>query len=254
MAHAHHVDRDGLSLSLLEGFVDWPTAQRWFEALRDSVPWERPRVRVYGRWHDLPRLTAWVADAGIAYRYSGVEHAPLPWTALLQHIRERVEAAAGARFNAVLLNCYRTGQDTVGWHSDGEAELGPAPTIASLSLGGTRRFRLRPRPQARRRGRRGGTVAPDAARADAVPADAPGSDRADAPRSGTGDAKEEAVGGDAAPAPCELELRSGSLLIMRGSTQRCWQHCVPRCRAASPRINLTFRLVRRAASRAGAGG
>ena len=46
----------------------------------------------------------------------------------------------------MLLNLYRDGRDSMGWHADDEPELGPAPTIASLSLGALRRFRLRPRP------------------------------------------------------------------------------------------------------------
>ena len=49
----------------------------------------------------------------------------------------------GERFNSVLLNLYRDGQDSMGWHSDDESELGPAPAIASLSLGEPRRFLLR---------------------------------------------------------------------------------------------------------------
>jgi alkylated DNA repair dioxygenase AlkB len=43
----------------------------------------------------------------------------------------------------VLLNLYRNGVDSMGWHSDDERELGERPVIASVSLGATRRFRLR---------------------------------------------------------------------------------------------------------------
>jgi alkylated DNA repair dioxygenase AlkB len=44
-----------------------------------------------------------------------------------------------------LLNLYRDGDDSMGWHSDDEPELGERPVIASLSLGATRRFRMRHR-------------------------------------------------------------------------------------------------------------
>ncbi|MEO8011625.1 MAG: alpha-ketoglutarate-dependent dioxygenase AlkB, partial [Dokdonella sp.] len=49
----------------------------------------------------------------------------------------------GIRFNGVLANRYRDGQDSMGWHSDDERELGEQPLIASLSFGAVRRFRLR---------------------------------------------------------------------------------------------------------------
>ena len=68
---------------------------------------------------------------------------PLPWTPLLAEIRRQVGEQVGQPLNAVLLNLYRDGQDSMGWHSDDEAELGRNPLIASLSLGGERRFDLR---------------------------------------------------------------------------------------------------------------
>lgn len=51
--------------------------------------------------------------------------------------------ACGARFNSVLANLYRDGNDRMGWHSDDERELGTAPVIASVSLGAARSFRFR---------------------------------------------------------------------------------------------------------------
>lgn len=52
--------------------------------------------------------------------------------------------------------------------------------------------------------------------------------------------------------PVRLPLTSGSLLVMRGDTQRYWKHEVPKERSpCGPRINLTFRRVERAMRRAG---
>jgi cysteinyl-tRNA synthetase len=65
--------------------------------------------------------------------------------ARLERLRARAEALSGASFNAALANLYRSGRDSVGWHSDNEAGLGNRPTIASLSLGGERRFQFRHR-------------------------------------------------------------------------------------------------------------
>ncbi|MET1079086.1 MAG: alpha-ketoglutarate-dependent dioxygenase AlkB [Pseudomonas sp.] len=130
-------------LRLVPGWVDAALADDWLAQLLADTAWQQPEVRLYGRRHPVPRLLAWYGDAGCHYRYSGISHAPLPWTPLLNGIRQRVEATAGQRLNGVLLNLYRDGQDAMGWHSDDEAILGRNPLIASVSLGGERRFDLR---------------------------------------------------------------------------------------------------------------
>lgn len=124
-------------------WLDSATADAWLAALLAQTPWQQPQVFVHGRYHPVPRLLAWYGDAQARYRYAGLSHQPLPWTPLLAAIRGRVEAQAGQPLNGVLLNYYRDGQDSMGWHSDDEAELGCNPLIASLSLGGERRFDLR---------------------------------------------------------------------------------------------------------------
>ena len=79
----------------------------------------------------FPRLTAWYADAGLTYAYSGVVHQAIPWTPALQRVRAEVEAAAAAAFNSLLLNFYRDGKDSIGFHADAEPELG-IPIRSSL--------------------------------------------------------------------------------------------------------------------------
>lgn len=116
--------------------------QRLLGALREAVAWEQHHVRLFGRTIPAPRLSAWYGDPGAVYRYSGETLEPRPWTPLLAEIRGLAEALAGAPFNSVLLNLYRDGSDSVGWHSDDEPELGPEPVIASVSLGAERRFEL----------------------------------------------------------------------------------------------------------------
>jgi len=111
--------------------------------LINALPWEVHRIRMFGRMVDSPRLSAWIGDSDATYRYSGTRFEPQPWTPVLASLRDRVEEACGTRFNSVLANLYRTGADRMGWHSDDERELGPAPVIASVSLGATRTFRFR---------------------------------------------------------------------------------------------------------------
>ncbi len=44
----------------------------------------------------------------------------------------------------------------------------------------------------------------------------------------------------------KMSLTSGSLLIMKGATQACWQHQVPKePTVTEPRINITFRNIKR---------
>lgn len=111
--------------------------------LMAMVPWETHSIRLFGRTVASPRLSCWIGDPGAGYTYSRTHFEPRPWPASLAALRARLEAACGARFNSVLANLYRDGNDSMGWHSDDEPELGLQPVIASLSLGVTRAFRLR---------------------------------------------------------------------------------------------------------------
>jgi alkylated DNA repair dioxygenase AlkB len=124
-----------------------PAAQatELFETLQGAIAWENHPVRLFGREHPAPRLSCWVGDDGAAYRYSGILREPSPWTPALASLRDRLCAELGVSFNSVLANLYRGGGDAMGWHADDEPELGPAPVIASVSLGATRRFVLRRR-------------------------------------------------------------------------------------------------------------
>jgi len=80
-----------------------------------------------------------------AYLYSGIVNEPAPWPDALAELRERLRKDVRADFNSCLANLYRDGTDSMGYHSDNEPELGPRPTIASISLGDRRRFVLRHR-------------------------------------------------------------------------------------------------------------
>jgi alkylated DNA repair dioxygenase AlkB len=131
--------QDGGILSYDDAFYCTAEADALFARLRDEAPWRQES----SRFGPFPRLTAWYADAGLVYRYSGVTHQAIAWTETLAHIRGDVERAANAPFNSVLLNYYRDGSDSIGYHADDEAELGQNPVIASISLGGIRQFVLK---------------------------------------------------------------------------------------------------------------
>ncbi len=121
-------------------FLGEVEARELFARLLHDVAWTQPTISLFGVRRPIPRLEAWYGDLDARYRYSGIAHEPLPWTPELAALRDRLRAHAGAPFNSVLANLYRDGRDSNGWHSDDERELGLAPTIASISLGATRRF------------------------------------------------------------------------------------------------------------------
>ena len=139
---------DGEDLSIVDGSLRlWRQIdlgeddQTLLKRLIDETDWREESVTLYGKTWPQPRLTAWHGD--LAYRYSGIELQPTPWTPTLQALREKVQVVTGHPFNSVLLNYYRDEGDKMGMHSDDEKSLGPNPVIASLSLGATRNFVLR---------------------------------------------------------------------------------------------------------------
>ena len=186
--------RDG-ALRLYPQWLELRRAENLKLQLQKSLHWEQSRIRIHGREIPIPRLNAWYGDPGCDYQYSGYRLPLHDWTSELLELRQQVQEETGKQFNSLLANWYRDGNDSVGWHSDDEPELGHNPVIASLSLGATRRFNLRHRTRA-----------------------------------------EETL--------VSLALNSGSLLLMLGSTQHFWKHCVPKTRKSTfDRINLTFRYV-----------
>jgi alkylated DNA repair dioxygenase AlkB len=132
-------------VAYLPGALARDVADECFRQLRREVDWKQEEIVLFGVKRLVPRLVAWYGDAHAVYRYSGVEHRPLPWIAPLAELKGLAESLSGQPFNSVLLNLYRDGRDGMGWHADDEPELGPNPVIASLSLGATRRFRMRHR-------------------------------------------------------------------------------------------------------------
>jgi len=130
-------------ITLFPQFFPPAESDTLFSTLLGHTKWEQRNIKLYGRLYPEPRLTAWHGDEGRIYSYSGLTLHPLAWTETLLQIKSRLDAVAGVTFNSVLLNLYRNGRDSNGWHQDNEPELGLNPVIASVSFGGTRRFQMR---------------------------------------------------------------------------------------------------------------
>ena len=129
----------GLPEHLLEykaGLLSAVESDRLLKQFIAETPWKQTKQKMWENEYLTPRLTCWYGDIG---RIAGT----LLWTPELQTIRELVEPLAGIKFNTVLLNYYRDGNDSVAWHSDKESIMGSQPVIASVSFGAVRSFDIR---------------------------------------------------------------------------------------------------------------
>ena len=180
-------------IEYIENFYSKHDAEIIFQDLTQNLAWRHDDIKMFGKVMKIPRLQAWYGDNYLSYRYSNITLVAEPWSVSLLAIKEKVSRYCQHDFNAVLANLYRDQQDSVGWHSDNEPELGALPTIASLSFGAEREFQLK--------------------------------------HIITKEKK-------------SISLAPGSLLIMRGNTQKYWQHSLPkRAKSITSRVNLTFRHI-----------
>jgi len=124
-------------------FFDKKEAYAIFDQLANEIPWQQDDIKVFGKTHPQPRLTALFGNEGKPYSYSNIKMQPHPWNLLLLKIKSYVEIVTDTNFTTVLLNLYRDGKDSNGWHADNEKELGTNPVIASLSFGAERSFHLK---------------------------------------------------------------------------------------------------------------
>ena len=183
------------TLQLEPDFMTVKEADSLFQSLQQQLDWQQAEIRMFGRMVRIPRLQCFQGDPGISYRYSGLSLQTEPWHPLIHALKQRVESIVHHTFNTVLINYYRDGKDSMGWHSDDEPELGSNPVIASLSLGATRCFKMKHKTKTDLQ-------------------------------------------------PISLNLPSGSLLVMSGSTQTHWLHQITKTKkSVGRRINLTFRFI-----------
>ena len=170
-------------------------SEGYYQVLLSETKWQQDDITVFGKNYKQPRLTALYGNNNKPYSYSNITMQPHPFNKELQEIKSKIETIVNEIFTTCLLNLYRNGQDSNGWHADNEKELGKNPVIASVSFGANRLFHLKHRRES--------------------------------------DLKQKIV------------LESGSLLIMKGSTQHNWLHQIPKTKKkVEPRINLTFRILK----------
>ncbi len=175
-------------------FLNKICANELYNNLLKELDWEQYYITLFGKKIAQPRLTALYAINESTYTYSGLQLIPEPYTQELKKLNSSLNELTRQKFTHCLANLYRDGNDSMGWHSDNERELGKDPVIASISLGSVRNFQLKhiKNPEFKH----------------------------------------------------NIYLENGSLLIMKGSTQKFWKHQLPKSKKDfSPRINLTFRTI-----------
>ena len=180
------IDEDFASLRRIElGRGVWVDhAREWvaghdalFVAVRAAMRWRAQRRVMYERVVDVPRLLAKVPEDGDGHP-------------LVHRMANVLSERYGVRFDSITMALYRDGSDSVAWHRDKVADRDRA-IVCVLTLGGSRRFMLRP------------------------------------------------FGGGGATA---LTIGGGDLVVMGGTCQRTFEHCVPKtARHADPRLAIMFR-------------
>ena len=132
------VAHNDLKIRILEDFFNSVDSNKLLKKFISKLPWESMMIKMFGRDTKIPRLQCWIGDEGCEYRYSGKQLSRQIWSQDLIMIRKKIYQELKIDFNSVLANYYRDGKDSMGWHSDDEKELGPNPTIASISFGSER--------------------------------------------------------------------------------------------------------------------
>lgn len=133
------------TISYIPNFLSTTIADRYFNILKNTTPWQQDDIKVFGKVYAQPRLTALYGNNDKPYSYSNITMQPQSFTKELLEIKQQIETKTEAVFTTCLLNLYRDGKDSNGWHADNEKELGKNPVIASITLGQERMFHLKHR-------------------------------------------------------------------------------------------------------------
>ena len=132
------VAHNDLKIRIEEDFFNSADSNKLLKKFISKLPWESMIIKMFGKDTKIPRLQCWIGDEGCEYKYSGKQLNRQIWSPDLIMIRKKIYEELKIDFNSVLANYYRDGKDSMGWHSDDEKELGPDPTIASISFGSER--------------------------------------------------------------------------------------------------------------------
>ena len=120
-------------------------SKTYFNILKRETDWKEDDITIFGKTYKQPRLTELFSENFQPYSYSSITMYPKPFTETVKDIKSNVEKISKHNFNTALLNFYRHGNDSNGWHADNEKELGNNPVIASVTFGEARPFHFKHR-------------------------------------------------------------------------------------------------------------
>ena len=136
-------DKFDLNIFYFPNFLSKEKSDVLYKKLHSDIPWQKYKIKIFGKTYNQPRLTSFHSIGNKNYDYSQIGIKNNLMTKDLKYLLNQIHEKTDYRFNSVLLNLYRDGMDSNGWHSDNEPELGNDPKIASITLGGERFFHIK---------------------------------------------------------------------------------------------------------------
>lgn len=131
-------------IELYEEFISKEDADKIFDLLSE-LEYTNTLKTEEGDTVTIPREMMYFGDEAVEYPYANLILNGSSWKDIdfLTDLKNKIESKTYNKYNGVLINNYRDGSDTIGWHSDSEKQLGDRPTIASLNFGAERIFKFR---------------------------------------------------------------------------------------------------------------
>ncbi|MAO46212.1 MAG: alpha-ketoglutarate-dependent dioxygenase AlkB [Crocinitomicaceae bacterium] len=131
----------GCEIEVYKSFFSEEYSDMLFNLLKSETEWAQNEIVIFGKKYKIPRLNEWYGSVNM--NYSNINFAAKPLTKTLNQVRKNIEKETSSHYNSVLMNLYRNGKDSMGWHSDDENIYNPKAPIASLSLGGSRLMKFK---------------------------------------------------------------------------------------------------------------
>ena len=117
----------------------------FYQKLMDTIQFKNDEAIIFGKKIITKRKVAWYGSSEFSYTYSKITKTATIFTKELLALKAIVEKKSGETYNSCLLNLYHSGEEGMGYHSDGEKMLKKNGAIASLSLGVARKFSFKHR-------------------------------------------------------------------------------------------------------------
>ena len=122
-------DKSDLNISYFPNFLSKVKSDVLYKKLHSDIPWQKYKIKIFGKTYNQPRLTSFHSIGNKNYDYSQIGIKNNLMTKDLKYLLNQIHEKTDYRFNSVLLNLYRDGMDSNGWHSDNEPELGNDPKL-----------------------------------------------------------------------------------------------------------------------------